>query len=232
MNHYAITANQINKRYGQKTALHDFSLHLPANQVIGILGANGAGKSTFFRMAAGFIKPDNGSLNVLGRQAGWMTNKQIAYLPDRARWFEEHTVKQALNWAEQLLSGFNRNRAEELVDFMKLNMDMRAKGMSKGQEARLMLSICLAREVPLIILDEPFSGIDLLSRERIISAIIENISDQEQTIVLSTHDIHESESLFNYVVFMDEGHVLLESDVEQLRAERGSMETVYRQLYR
>lgn len=95
-----------------------------------------------------------------------------------------------------------------------------------------MLSICLAREVPLIILDEPFSGIDLLSRERIISAIIENISDQEQTIVLSTHDIHESESLFNYVVFMDEGHVLLESDVEQLRAERGSMETVYRQLYR
>ncbi|MDR5605864.1 ATP-binding cassette domain-containing protein [Paenibacillus larvae] len=135
-------------------------------------------------------------------------------------------------WAEQLLSGFNRNRAEELVDFMKLDMDMRAKGMSKGQEARLMLSICLAREVPLIILDEPFSGIDLLSRERIISAIIENISDQEQTIVLSTHDIHESESLFNYVVFMDEGHVLLESDVEQLRAERGSMETVYRQLYR
>lgn len=228
----AIRAEQITKRYGKKLALHDFSLEIPAGKVVGILGANGAGKSTLFRMITGMVQPEEGTLQVLGGKPGWKTNKDIAYLPDRARWYEKHSVKQALDWAEHLLPGFDRKRAEELISFMKLQSDMPVRGMSKGQEARLMLSICMARNVPLLILDEPFSGIDLISRERIISAIIDNLAEREQTVLISTHEIHEAESLFDDVVFMDCGQVVLQGNVEQLRSEQGSMESVYRNLYR
>ncbi|OBY76911.1 ABC transporter ATP-binding protein [Paenibacillus sp. KS1] len=228
----AIRVEHITKRYGKKLALHDFSLEVPTGKVVGILGANGAGKSTLFRMIAGMVQPEQGTVEVLGRQPSWETNRDIAYLPDRARWFEKHSVKQALDWAEHLWPGFDRKRAEELISFMKLQSDMPVQGMSKGQEARLMLSMCMARNVPLLMLDEPFSGIDLISRERIISAIIDNLAEREQTVLISTHEIHEAESLFDYVVFMDNGQVVLEGDVEQLRSEQGSMESVYRTLYR
>ncbi|MCE5168981.1 ABC transporter ATP-binding protein [Paenibacillus profundus] len=232
MSEIAIRAENIVKRYGQKRALDDFTIHLPQERVVGVLGSNGAGKSTFFRMIAGLIQPDHGTIDVLGRTPGWQTNRDIAYLPDRARWYEGHTVMLALDWAEHLLPGFERQRAESLISFMGLDPEMKVHGMSRGQEARLMLTICMARSVPLLLLDEPFSGIDLLSRERIIEAIIDNLSDNRQTVLISTHEIHESESLFDHVVFMDNGQVLLHGDVEMLRAEQGSMESIYRTLYR
>ncbi|NOJ69378.1 ABC transporter ATP-binding protein [Paenibacillus alvei] len=228
----AIRAEHITKRYGKKLALHNFSLEIPAGKVIGILGANGAGKSTLFRMITGLIQPDQGKLEVLGRTPGWQTNRDISYLPDRARWFEGHTVKHALDWAENLLPNFERERADALVAFMKLDQDMPTQGMSRGQEARLMLTICMARHVPLLILDEPFSGIDLLSRERIIASIIDNLTVRDQTVLISTHEIHETEGIFDYVVFIDNGQVLLQGDVETLRSEHGSMESLYRNLYR
>ena len=227
----AITAKHVTKRYGNHWALNDFSIELPANRVIGVLGANGAGKSTFFRMITGMTQPDHGQVEVFGTQPGWETNRLISYLPDRARWYNYHNVQHALNWAESLLPGFDRNRAEGMLEFMKLRSDMDVHGMSRGQEARLMLTLCLCRDVPLLILDEPFSGIDLISRERIIGALIDNMSDSQQTVLISTHEIQEAESLFDYALFMNDGQALLHDDVETLRAERGSMESIYRNLY-
>ncbi|WP_019119658.1 ABC transporter ATP-binding protein [Brevibacillus massiliensis] len=232
MNNQVIECQHIVKKYGSKFALNDFTVSIPAGKVTGILGPNGAGKSTFFRMVMGLVRPEQGHMQVLGSRPGWQTNKDIAYLPDRARWYADHTVEKAMQWAENLLPGFNRERAEKLADFMDLDRSMKVAGMSLGQEARLMLLICIARDVPMILLDEPFSGIDIVSRERIIGTLIDNISETEQTILLSTHEIDEAESLFDHVVFMENGQVRLTGEAETLRAEHGSMETLYRKLYR
>ena len=232
MNGCAVRCESVRKRYGSKWALRDFSVAIPERRITAVLGPNGAGKSTFFRMLCGITRPDAGRVEVLGRTPGWRTNRDIAYLPDRARWYGDLSVGDSFVWAERLLPEFDKERAEQLAAYMGLDPGMKAEGMSRGEEARLMLVLCAARRVPLIVLDEPFAGIDLISRERIVSTLIDILSSREQTVLISTHEISETESLFDYVVFVDNGQVALAGDAERIRAERGSMEQVYRQLYR
>ncbi|GIP37000.1 ABC transporter [Paenibacillus sp. J31TS4] len=231
MKDVAVQCDSLIKTYGGKRALNGFTLSLPANRVTAVLGPNGAGKSTFFRMLTGLTAPDSGSVRVLGHAPGWRTNRQIAYLPDRARWYGNQTVAEALDWGAKLLPGFDRPRAEQLLRYMDLELQMPAEGMSRGQEARLMLTLCIARDVPLLVLDEPFAGIDLISRERIVSALIDNMSDREQTVLISTHEIVETEGLFDYAVFLENGRVALAGETEELRRERGSLEMLYRKLF-
>ncbi|SDW27218.1 ABC-2 type transport system ATP-binding protein [Marininema mesophilum] len=218
-----VRCQDVKKTFGTRTALQDITVKIPSHQVVGILGPNGSGKSSLFRLILGLNQPDSGEISVLGRKPGWNNNHQIAYLPDRARWYGDHTVEGAFQWGMDLLPGFDASKANELADWMEIDKKMRVDGMSKGQEARLMLIMCLARNVPLIVLDEPFTGIDTPSRERIIDALIDRVTEREQTILISTHEIYEAEGLFDSVFFMNEGRVELSGPAEELRAKHGSM---------
>lgn len=218
-----IECKSVIKRYDGKPAINDLNLILPAGRVIGVLGENGAGKSTMFRLLTGLTIPDQGEISVLGMKPGYKTNAQIAYLPDRARWYKEHRVKDAFNWGENFLPGFSRANAERLLTLMNIDKDTKAGGMSRGQEARLMLIMCLARDVPLIILDEPFAGIDTVSREKIVDGLIDYISEQQQTILISTHEIYEAEGLMDYIVYLENGKVILAEDSEDIRKTYGAI---------
>jgi len=228
----AVVCEQLSKRYDGKLALQEMNITIPKGTVTGILGPNGSGKSTLFRLIMGMIQPTSGKIRVLDKVPGWQLNAEIAYLPDRASWYPHQRVSDVIAWGELHLPGFNRDLALDLLDFMKIKIDMPTSGMSKGEEARMLLTLCIAREVPLLILDEPFSGIDLTSREKIISSIIDIVSQREQTVLISTHEIYETEALFEYVVFLEQGSVRLEGYAEELRSKHGSIENIYRQLYR
>jgi ABC-2 type transport system ATP-binding protein len=232
MTPFIVKCEQITKRYGKKAALDRFEVSLPAGRVVGVLGPNGCGKSSFFRLLTGLIRPDEGRVEVLGQEPGWRTNGNIAYLPDRARWYPNLTARQALEWGDAFLPGFRLEAAVRFAELMDVDLEMKVGGMSRGQEARLLLILCMARDVPLIILDEPFAGIDVLSREAIVSGIIEYLEDRQQSVLISTHDIHEVEGLFDYTVMMDRGRVIWSGETEDLRAEYGSLDRVFRSLYK
>ncbi|WP_040951672.1 ABC transporter ATP-binding protein [Gorillibacterium massiliense] len=227
-----IECERIAKQYGRTVALDNFSVSIPEGKIVGILGPNGCGKSSFFRMVTGLTKPDSGRVQVLGREPGWQTNKEIAYLPDRAHWYPSYTVNQLINWGKTFLPAFDPARAERLAEFMEVDLEAKIGGMSRGQEARVLLILCLARDVPLIILDEPFAGIDVISRESIVAAIIDMIEERQQSILISTHDIQEVEGLFDYIVMLDHGKVIWSGESEDLRAEHGSLHQVFRSIYK
>jgi len=231
MTETVVFCEQVVKRYGNKFALNGLTLSIPQGRVVGVLGPNGSGKSTLFRLLTGLTRQDKGHISVLGQSPGWRTNADVAYLPDRARWYSDHTVNQTFLWGESLLPGFDRSVAERLSAFMKLDLNLQVSGMSRGQEARLMLILCIARKVPLIILDEPFSGIDVPSRERIIEALIDHVGTGEHTVLVSTHEIQEAEALFDHAVFLRDGQVVLSGEADDLRASYGSMHTIMKQLY-
>jgi len=232
MTDWAVKGEALFKSYGDNKALSGLDLAIPKNKIVGILGPNGCGKSTLFRMMTGLVKPDSGTIEVLGKTPGWRTNREIAYLPDRARWYPNHSVRQAFQWAESFFPSFEIESAVKLARYMDIDLHLTVKGMSRGQEARLMLILCIARRVPLIVLDEPFSGIDVISREHIIDGIIDFIGEREQTILISTHEIHEIEGMFEYVLLMDKGKALWSGDIEELRAQHGSLHTVFRSFYK
>lgn len=228
---YAVEMQNVTKQYGEKLAIDHMQLQIPSNKVTGVLGPNGSGKSTLFKLITGLTLPTQGEMKVLGHTPGWRNNHNIAYMPDRAGWYANWKVRDVLDWGEHLLPGFNRKRADELLKFMKLDPEAVTQGLSKGEEARIYLILCIARDVPLLLLDEPFSGIDLISREKIIGALIDVLSMKEQTLIITTHEIYEAEPLFDHVVFIEHGKVKMAGDAETLRAEYGSMEQLYRRLY-
>jgi ABC-2 type transport system ATP-binding protein len=229
---WVVEASNVSKKYGTKAAIDNLTVSFPEGQITGLLGHNGAGKSTLFKMIVGLTRAQSGVIKVFGNEPSWKNNDKIAYLPDRARWYGYQTVEQAFVYANSIFPFFNMERAQEMAQFMSLDPDQKISSMSKGQEARLLLILCLARDVQLVLLDEPFSGIDLISREKIVNGIIDSMINRQQTIIISTHEIHEAESLFDHVVLLDQGRVVMAEDAEKLRAEKGSIESVYRSVFR
>lgn len=225
-----VTFHQVVKSYGGKKALDGITLSFPRGKVIGLLGENGAGKSTMFKMMVNLIQPTSGEVRVLGQKPSWRLNERIAYLSDRAHWYRHHSVEEAIRYGARVFPHFNLEKAKQFAAFMKLEPTQIVGDMSKGLEARLQLLLSLAREVDLILLDEPFSGIDLLSREKIVELMIDTLTEGEKTIIISTHDIHEVEGLFEHVVFLKNGDVVSQTDVEVLRQKGLSIQDEYRRV--
>jgi ABC-2 type transport system ATP-binding protein len=226
-----VTFHQVVKKYGDKRALDGLTVEIPEGRITGILGENGAGKSTMFKIIVNLVRPTSGEVRVFGQRPGWKQNERIAYLSDRARWYRHHRVRDAIEHCRAVYRGFRVDKAAEYAEFMKLDPTMKVAGMSKGQEARLQLALCLAREADLTILDEPFSGIDLVSREKIVELIIDAVSERKTTLLISTHDVHEVEGLFDRVLFIKDGSLVQEADAEELRKQTGSVQSAYRRVF-
>ncbi|MDF2725304.1 MAG: transporter ATP-binding protein, partial [Paenibacillus sp.] len=218
--------------YDKKIALDGLNVVIPEGSIVGILGPNGCGKSTLFRAVTGLVTPDEGRIEVFGGMPGWKTNTNIAYMPDRARWYPSFTVQQTFEWGKSFLPGFDQATAIKFAEWMDIDPGMKVGGMSRGQEARVMLILCIARDVPLIILDEPFAGIDVISRQAIVDGIIDHLENRGQSMMISTHDIQEVEGLFDYVVMMDRGQAIWSGKTDDLRAEYGSLHDVFRTMYK
>lgn len=179
----------------------------------------------------GLVHQNEGTISVFGRSPSWRNNGEIAYLPDRGRWYDIQTIAEALAYAQVIFPAFDLDLARKMADSMDLDPAAQVSTLSKGLEARLNLILCLARRVRLVLLDEPFSGIDLVYRDKIIQNIIDSMLDLPKTIIICTHEIHEAESIFDHVIFLDQGRQVLAGNAEQLRAEKGSIESVYRGLF-
>ncbi|TCZ75093.1 ABC transporter ATP-binding protein [Paenibacillus albiflavus] len=228
----AVECKELVKRYKQKLVLDQFTASFPEGKITGLLGQNGAGKSTLLKIIAGLTQPDHGEARVFGERTNWKQNQDITILSDRTKWYEHHTVLEAIKFSKVLYPQFSLEKAMELTQFMKLDTDQKVNTLSKGQESRLYLVLCLARNTKLVLLDEPFSGIDLISKEQIIQAIIDYMIESPCTLIISTHEIHETEGLFDHAVFIRNGANVLSGDVEYLRSTQGSIETIYRGIYR
>lgn len=124
MRELAVRFQEVTKSYGVKRALDNVRLEIPHGQVVGILGPNGAGKSTLFRIITGLTRPDTGEVRIFGEEPGWRTNRLVAYLPDRARWYPNHTGEEAIRWAATVFSGFDAVTTRRLAEFMKLDLHL------------------------------------------------------------------------------------------------------------
>lgn len=229
---YMIELSGIHKKYLLKHALTGVDLQIRKGQIVGLLGPNGSGKSTLLKMMAGLIYPTSGLIRINGREPDVHNKQRVAYLPEIDHLYGWMTVKETLSFLSVFYHDWQADKAAEMLLSMELDENQKVRNLSKGMRARLKLIAALSRRVPLILLDEPFSGIDPSSRAKIIRSILNEFQSEEQTILLSTHSVNESEPMFDEVIFLQEGRIRIFDSTENLRAEYGcSLEKIWEKVY-
>lgn len=228
---FAIECKQVHVKLRRKHILNNITFSLEKGRIAGLLGPNGAGKSTLLKICSGLLKPTSGHVTVFGEEAGVSTLHKMAVLPDRGKLPGWLTAGEWLGFAAELYPDWDNDYAEQLAESLQVGGHSRIAELSRGEEARLQLLSCLARKSPLVVLDEPFTGVDMISRERIASTVVADLADGERTFLIATHDIREMEQLFDYLILIGEGQIRSTDEVDLLREQGLSVESRYRDVF-
>lgn len=227
-----VTCDRLCKNYGGKTALSNLNMEIGRGKVVGLLGPNGSGKTTFIKLLNGLIQPSSGELRVDGKLPGVETKAIVSYLPDRSYFADWMTVRDIFDIFEDFYDNFNRQKAVDMCALLGVSEKDRIKSMSKGTKEKVQIAIVMCREADLYLLDEPIAGVDPVAREYILNTIINNYKD-DGTIILSTHLITDIERILDEVVFIKEGEIIRHAAVDDLKEREGvSIDELFRKDFR
>ncbi|MCF6136279.1 ABC transporter ATP-binding protein [Pseudalkalibacillus berkeleyi] len=216
-----IKLNNVTKKYMTKAALKNVDLELDKGKIIGLVGENGSGKSTTLKLIAGLIQPTQGSVTVNGVEVNRRIANQVSYLSELDEYYGFYNVGQTIDFYASQFSDFNKEKAEDIRSYMKLDRNAKLKHLSKGNRGRLKIVLNLAREVPVILMDEPLSGLDPMVRDSIVKGLISFIDLENQIVLITTHEIREIETVLDEVVAIKSGDIIGHHNVEELRSEHG-----------
>ncbi|MEN3265391.1 ABC transporter ATP-binding protein [Pseudonocardia sp.] len=209
----------VTKRYGQVTALDGVSMELAENRIHGLLGRNGAGKTTVMQILTGQAFETSGGVEVFGEHpyenAGVLG--RICFIKESQRYPDFFKVKHALRAAELLYPHWDAGFAAELVADFALPADRNIRKLSRGMLSAVGVIIGLASRAPLTFFDEPYLGLDAVARQLFYDRLLADYAAHPRTIVLSTHLIDEVSDLIEHVVLIDKGRILIDEDAEALR---------------
>lgn len=227
-----LECKNLTKKYITKTALKGIDLSVPKGAIVGLLGPNGSGKTTLLKLAAGLLKPTSGEISVCGLKPGAESKLIAAYQPDRVYLNDWMTVKDLVQMMADFYPNFNKDKAFDMLKSLKIEASDKLKSLSKGTKEKVQLILTMSREVPLYMLDEPIGGVDPAARDYILNTIISNYSENA-TVIISTHLISDIESVLNYVLFLKEGNIIRQGDVDDIREEKGmSIDQLFREEFR
>lgn len=219
------------KAYFNKHALREVNLTVQQGKIVGLLGPNGSGKTTFLKIAAGILHPSSGQMLINGQEPGVYTKSIVSYLPDTEYFPKWMKIKDALQYFKAFYSDFDEQKASGLLEFMKLDSHSSIKSLSKGMKEKLKLTLVLSRKAKLYILDEPLGGVDPTTREKILDAIINNFSENS-SMIITTHLVNDIERIFDDVLFISEGEIVLQGNAEDLRLSKNkSIDELYREVF-
>ena len=218
----ALKIENLHKSFGKNTIINGLSMSIPENTIFGFLGKNGAGKTTTMKMILGFLKIDEGSIEVFGEKVSFgqsKTNRFIGYLPDVPEFYGYMTAKEYLNLCGAI-TGLSKNeiknKSEELLELVGLrDVNKRISGYSRGMKQRLGIAQALLNSPKLLICDEPTSALDPLGRKEILDIILK-IKDST-TVIFSTHILSDVEAICDHVVVLDKGKNVLEGSIDELK---------------
>ncbi len=213
-----VSARNVSKHFGSVRAVDNVSFEIEKGKILGLIGPNGAGKTTLLKAVLGLTDCD-GDLTVLGldpfRQRKQLM-QQICFIADVAvlpRWIK---VSQLLDYVESVHPNFSRSRAEELLRQTKVTANAKVKELSKGMVTQLHLSIIMAIDAKLLVLDEPTLGLDILFRKEFYANLLNDYFDEERTILVTTHQVEEIENLLTDVMFINDGRILLDAPMDEI----------------
>ncbi|WP_346207082.1 ABC transporter ATP-binding protein [Caldifermentibacillus hisashii] len=226
-----VEINNLTKKYANKTALDNVNLNIERGKVVGILGPNGSGKTTLIKILTGLLRQTSGEVLIDGNKVGVKTKSAVSYLPDRNFLYKWMRIEDASHMYKDFYTDFDEAKFNELLAFMNLNRSMKIDSLSKGMHEKLNLALVLSRNAKLYILDEPIAGVDPVARDQILDAIINNYNE-DSSMIITTHLVRDMESMFDEVVFLKDGQIVLTGNAEALREEKAKqIEEIYKEIF-
>jgi ABC-2 type transport system ATP-binding protein len=213
----------LTKRFDGLLAVDHLDMEVEQGEIFGLLGPNGAGKTTSIRMLMDIIKPDEGTARLLGHPPGHEAQERIGYLPEERGLYRNLKLLECLTYLA-VLKGMGRKlaqeRAEKLLEQVGLGGkgDSKVKALSKGMQQKAQLVATLVHDPELVILDEPFLGLDPISTEQV-KELIRDLRERGKTVVLSTHQMNQVERMCDRILLIDEGQRVLYGPLEKIKAQ-------------
>jgi len=214
----------LTKRYGDTVAVNNISVELPKGQVLGLLGRNGAGKTTTIKMMLGLVQPDSGEIMWDGRPFR-REELSIGYLPEERGLYPKTKIAEQLRYFGQL-EGLNRKTANERIDYWLEKFEITdyknklASELSKGNQQKIQVIATLLHDPDIIILDEPFSGLDPVNAT-MLGTVIEELVEQKKTIILSSHRMESIELFCENVCMMKQGNITVSGKLQKVKDDYG-----------
>ena len=220
------------KSYGEKKILKDVNLKIPKGKIIGLLGKNGTGKTTFIKLINDLLTPTSGEVLINGKRPGVESKQIISYLPEKTYLDREMKVRDAIKYFEEFYNNFDSKKAIKLLKDLDLDINTKIGKMSKGMQEKLQLILVMSRNASLYILDEPLGGVDPATRDYILDTILSNFSEGA-SVIISTHLISDIERILDEVIFIDKGKIVLTSSTDELRKkEKASIDEIFRRTFK
>lgn len=216
-----ITISSVSKSFGRTEVLHSIDLQLPPNQVYGLLGSNGVGKTTLMSIICNHIFPTSGEVLIDGRHPAENAEilERTCFIHEDQRWHDDFTLDILMRVAPRFFARWSAQTAETLAERFRLPRRIRLKKMSRGQRSALAITISLASRAPYTFLDEPYLGLDPSARSIFYSELLQEIFEVPRTVIMSTHLIDEAASLMEDVILMRQGHVEMHADVDSITSQ-------------
>ena len=227
-----LRCENLTKQYGSLTALNSINLTVTSGKIIGLLGPNGSGKTTLIKLINGLLTPTSGSLYVTGDFPGPETKTRVAYLPDTIYLNSWMTVDQIVKMFTDFYEDFRPALAYSMLSQFGITPSVKLKTLSKGNKEKVCLILVMSRNAKLYVLDEPIAGVDSATRDYIMSVIINNYNP-DSSVIISTHLISDIEQVLDEVIFIQNGNILLQRSVDEIREENGkSVDELFREVFK
>lgn len=226
----ALMIKQLNYRRNQKQLLTDVNLTLPQGQIVGLLGANGAGKTTLMRLIAGSAVNFRGSIQVGDAGDAVARKAQVSFSGMIDGFNPNWRVGQVAETLAELLADFRGEDFYQLCDLLGLDQKQRIKRLSKGNQRKLRLAVTLSRRAQLYLLDEPFDGIDVMTRKAMLNSILK-WAPEHATLVISDHHVTDIEQLLDQVVVIKARTIAAQAQADDIRAQGQSVEQYFESFY-
>ncbi|NQV41577.1 MAG: ATP-binding cassette domain-containing protein [Candidatus Marinimicrobia bacterium] len=220
----ALTLNNITKTFNDFTAVDTLSLDVPEGCIYGFIGPNGSGKTTTIRMIMNILHPDSGDIQILGSPRASIDNDLIGYLPEERGLYKKMKIRELLQFYGQLKTGHS---VTEDVDLWLKKLDLEAwatkkvEALSKGMSQKVQFIATVVSHPKLVILDEPFSGLDPVNTDVLLQAMLE-LQKNGATVIFSTHDMGTAEKVCDYVFMIHKGKKVLDGTLAEIQDKYGS----------
>jgi len=215
----AIETSGLTCRYGRFEAVHDLTFRVPSGTIFALLGPNGSGKTSTIRMLMNIIEPARGRASVLGMDSRRLVGRafaSIGYVSENQKLPRWMTVRQMLEYCRPFYPAWDAALCAKLVEEFALPLDVRIGRLSRGMRVKAALVSALAYRPALLVLDEPFSGLDPVVRDDLVRGVLERAGDEQWTVFLSSHDLDEVERLVDHVGFLDAGRLVVSEPFTEL----------------